>query len=528
MNMGPLGQAYAGDLLFPLTYNTTRGPSNAPLNFYESALMQNLATKEGNRDAWGNAKVPRLELLDLTHADAEGWINAPNTTGVEAYASLVGIPVTGAPQRGHVTFSVETSYNTLSFSSRKLLGNISIYSAATLNFSCPACPNNGYHGDSFLPITNWTEWSNRALAFLGLREDKPEPQDHQQRSIELLVKKPGPVLQYSFSISRTSVEVMMDCEDGSCAVTKMRRSKVDQRNQNLTILDYWGRQALDGMSYAGTERTEGFDRGNPTLPTECFLNDSRRVPRYSMIVTDKKFPVNLTLIDPDLIAQRVSLLFNTYTQVILSQTGYDDTSQGFGPNHTATNESTAVKQAFQRAFQSKFLSETPDMATYDNPPPGTRIGLVRPKQGYWAPDGGNNLPGVGANNLFGSSDLVFIGTMTNATYTDSTFEYQPNFVWVTILLVSSVALLLISLAGIVSSLLVYGNDVFDPIMGLSYNNPYFTLPSNSSSMDSTTRARLLRNIKVRFRDVQGDENIGRLAFTNEVSGPGPKAGRLYD
>ena len=51
---------------------------------YSAALMQAVDTNLSPRDSWSNPKIPRLELLNTSLADPDGWIELPHVTAVES------------------------------------------------------------------------------------------------------------------------------------------------------------------------------------------------------------------------------------------------------------------------------------------------------------------------------------------------------------------------------------------------------------------------------------------------------------
>jgi hypothetical protein len=58
----------------------------------------------------------------------------------------------------------------------------------------------------------------------------------------------------------------------------------------------------------------------------------------------------------------------------------------------------------------------------------------------------------------------------------------------------------------------------DPDLGMNISDcvtrssPYIPLPANGTFMDAPDRAKLFRDSKVRFRDVKGQTEVGRLTF----------------
>lgn len=70
------------------------------------------------QDAWGNARIPFLYMLDgYDSTDPHAWVDVPNDT-VPPYESLIGVPIRGIPstREGNATMMVQSSYISLSVS----------------------------------------------------------------------------------------------------------------------------------------------------------------------------------------------------------------------------------------------------------------------------------------------------------------------------------------------------------------------------------------------------------------------------
>ena len=67
-------------------------------------------------DAWNNMRVPWIEGLDLSTADAEGWYPVPQLNSSDDFTSLIGVPLSMISLTSNLTtsFNIETSYWTLS------------------------------------------------------------------------------------------------------------------------------------------------------------------------------------------------------------------------------------------------------------------------------------------------------------------------------------------------------------------------------------------------------------------------------
>lgn len=59
-------------------YDMSLNGSDIPFSMTSSfavALMQDIETKTGPRDTWGNPKIPRIDTLNRSAANVDGWID---------------------------------------------------------------------------------------------------------------------------------------------------------------------------------------------------------------------------------------------------------------------------------------------------------------------------------------------------------------------------------------------------------------------------------------------------------------------
>lgn len=68
-------------------------------------------------------------------------------------------------------------------------------------------------------------------------------------------------------------------------------------------------------------------------------------------------------------------------------------------------------------------------------------------------------------------------------------------------------------------------DLFDPVMALTYHNPYLKLPSDGGTVDVDSRARLLARFKVQ---IGGTSMAGRIALAKAGDIQPLTLGRLYE
>lgn len=69
--------------------------------------------------------------------------------------------------------------------------------------------------------------------------------------------------------------------------------------------------------------------------------------------------------------------------------------------------------------------------------------------------------------------------------------------------------------------------MFGFVTSMTYENPYMKIPNGGSTLDAMERARLLKDVEVYVGDVQGDEDVGHIAFAAGSPLRTLERGRLY-
>lgn len=208
---------------------------------------------------------------------------------------------------------------------------------------------------------------------------------------------------------------------------------------------------------------------------------------------------NLATIEPDILLGRITLLLNSVINLLCSYYGFAGTfpnikSVDYGSPHTLAGGFFAAAAAYN-------ITRNPHGACGEG-------------QEYVV------------NTV--NSGAPFVGASTEALVTQKNVIYKPDYTHVTILVVSALGLTITGLVGMIMGLRTRGPDVFDPLMGLTYNNCFLGLPSPRSTLDANTRANLLRAMRIQLGDVAGGESVGmvRVGRAPEVL---PLAqGRLYE
>ncbi|KAL4918470.1 hypothetical protein BDW62DRAFT_200848 [Aspergillus aurantiobrunneus] len=482
---GPLGS------MFTYTAIMVGNDGSWPLSMrdlYTASLMQSTETKAGPVDQWANIKIPRLEAGNTSEATAEGWLPVKNSSQVEDFTSLFGIPVIGLSEvmnQGDVHFNVETTYVELSCSPfRQRLSATGTTDGLTVG--CEDCFTYTGSRDRWirsqkylgLPADEWIP--NGRSSEYGIPDDAEINQNNPNYTLPrtLLFNSTfmSDVSSTTCQITQRPVEAYIECIDKSCAATKVRQSTTDHRNGNFTVIDYWGWKVLEMI----TATSSGMAGGSViwgSSTSELFLNNSRTAPIQTGI-GGMPDGVNMSSLNIDLFATRASILLNTGVQAFMAPTGFAgdlpaDNLSFYGAPHIPINGLlTAANESMWQNYDAN---------------------------NYFYPAGVGRLVNSGA---------PFIGASTNATLTHYTEVYKPEYAWAVILIVSTLMLFVIGVAGVWVRLKTMVPNMFDPVIGLTYNNPYISLTGRDyDPLDADGRANLLGEKRVQLGEVDDYKGV---------------------
>lgn len=343
---------------------------------YLSALLTPPAGQAASVDTWGNVKIPTIENLEQTSsADDHGWLTVSSEN--ISYSSLVGLPIAGVPKTGNSSFNVEFSYMVLSCQN---------LSAGTV----PGATDGAFS----------LNFTNGSLSSYLLPYQEPYPDVEPQNLTFVSGTSMSDLAFIAQCVStRSSIGSNVTCKAGSCAVSRIRRSKFDLRPSG----------------YIG-------------LPAKIF-------------------------------SDRFSLLFNTYYQCSLVPW-----------------------------FQTGNLPS--DLALLNG-------------STFW--------------------DIWGVFNATNATTRIDTNVYICNKMWAAILLLVSAILLLCGIYSTVVKHMTRGPQILGYVSTMTRDNPYINLPSEGCTLDDLQRTRLLKDLKVKLRDVAPQDEVGHIALSDAASS---KPGRL--
>jgi hypothetical protein len=233
-------------------------------------------------------------------------------------------------------------------------------------------------------------------------------------------------------------------------------------------------------------------------PSELFMNDSNASPAKVGQQAQESNMVNLTRIDPQLLADRASMLLNTALQVFMAPGGFNGdlpTSNMtiYGPPHIPANGVNITAMAVNSSAKAPLRMGADDLVA---------VPVLR-----FAP---------------------FIAANTTAQVTTFAEVIRPDYGWVFVLILSSSVLVAMGITGMCLGRNVKGPDVFDPLMGLTYNNPHLNIPGSHSTLGGTDRARLLADVTVRLGDVHPYNEIGKIGLGHTAEVKQLLERRLYE
>ncbi|KAF9894904.1 hypothetical protein FE257_004526 [Aspergillus nanangensis] len=491
LDTGPLGNAFT----YWLTDMGADGAGPQSMrDVYIGSLMQSRDTKAGPRDQWGNVKIPRIDpLASSTKADSDGWMSIGDNEGVESYSSLLGLPIVGLQDvqaKGDLQFTLETTYIDLSCPSINTV-QAKNKSVDTFTLTCPECDVNE---EKF----RWL----RCNKLLGspfpidpqLLINRPPLDDPGYSEPHQIIFRSSSVNEgvsiASCTVFQRMVEAAVVCVDRACSVAKIRQSHTDHRTPNITSFDYWATRVLDMITNTNTPPEGTYQSATMGVSSsELFMCDPTSAPVQGLqagkgdCVDDWGF-TNLSSLDLSVYAARASLLLNTGIHTLMAPTAFignlpTNNMTLYGPPHIPAEGLHAIANKYSLAKDDAFnLPMSFESLTESNPP--------------------------------------FLGAATNATLFRYTEVYQPDYVWVALLAISAALLACLGIAGACLRFFTIVPNIFDPVMGLTFTNPYMPTCSAPGPLDAAERLRAVSNQNVRIGRAEDGGMAMGIAF-GEVS-----------
>jgi hypothetical protein len=430
-------------------------------NLFNAALVAPATTKASPRDLWGNVKIPFIEALeDTSSAENDGWFRVHTDQNTDtSFASLLGVPMTGLDDKDAVrmNMTLQTLY---------------------LVLDCKGIPN--YSNGSWRPPgifranssmnaqMGWDDTNDEAIARKG-RMYGPERQIPFQFYFgSSWWDDTNGILQCQ--ITTTYVEVEIFCPNGTtCAASKIRRSRLNHPQRARTQFDF----------------ATGSGGPNRTTFASAFMTAFRSGRLY--------YP---TMLDLYLIAPEDPLL--------ALQTANQSNPDG---TEVFVDYTPAMNRAYSLNLGQLFNAYWNCM------------------NGFYALSGGlTNVTSYNDDNTtfaglaINPSKQITERFKTRAWSTTGTKHTERIVIrahkgWAAVLeFVSSLLILASLIPAVFRTFLTNGPDIMMNMSSLVMrDNPYVALPPTGSFLEASDRARILKDVKIRFGDAKSTSEVGRLA-----------------
>ncbi|KAI0551664.1 hypothetical protein F4679DRAFT_134534 [Xylaria curta] len=491
--------------------------NNFEQDFY-TVMAQSWDTLESRTDGWHNAKIPRIESLNIPEGPG-AWLDTTGLKGADSYSSPLGTAIHELPTAGSKDLSIETSYiGTSCDPLRQTVLNPDEPDNARLNFqlSCLNCPTwNASEFDKNCMTGFPHPWCSRLGSFLGLDAPNSTPTVGQTAFNSTLlaidiwvydaansktnaVDEAEPIQVYATwsticNVYQKHVEVQIRCEAEECYTKSVRNSQLDKRPESVTPMDFWASKFL------------------PNGSTTRLLADT--IPRYlSGPVPRSSSPANASQLFAQVTAEqfsaRLGAVLNVYLQLYLAGTVIRprNTSREF-PTERVMSLQDIWGPEYDPINGLKLVSKSSELKV-------AWTDLHRYFQGY-----------SGSRREF-SGGYGYATTIANTSI--STEIYKADPVWVTLTIFCSLTAITLGAIGLICELRSMIPNRFDSVLGLTYNNRDLGLLVDGSVLGTDERLRLLNQLEVRVGDVMGHADIGRIAFAMKDEVLPVRKERLYE
>ncbi|KAF5024851.1 hypothetical protein F66182_3090 [Fusarium sp. NRRL 66182] len=420
---------------------------------YLASLMAAPAQKESPVDLWNLPKIPQWPH-DRDTDDKRTIDTGALTAGDDSYTSLLGIPLQGldiVPGDAEYNFSIETSY--FDFDCKPPKTGIQI------NESQVYFPETSLNlSDIFFYGNELPSSFGAHLIFPNLTESHPD--DTKPIPVDAI---PPTTMLYatrdrsprSFSVFNCSINPVIVSTDIYCNTSRSTTNcQATHQNRLRPLIRF----LTDNHYYSSTislqtlQRAYVFESWRTAEGPRSYIYTSS-TDNY---LAGEEYPFSprvesdWTKVSARDFSKRLTTVFNTFWEATLNPS-----------NHTR--------------------------ASFHNHPPADAL----------------NISLSGLHNFMNQTEAV-------ATTLDDV--YRVNHMWVTILMITTICLETLAIAGLVLQGLIRGPDILGFASSLTRENLYMDLPPGGSGLDGPARARALGNLRVHLSDVNPRDEVGYIAF----------------
>jgi hypothetical protein len=391
-------------------------------SIFLAALLSSSKYQDTSMDLWGNVKLPLYRNIENTTSSE--WKTAGNRHhGNTTYGSLIGVPTVGMLSEGCSNFNIKARQFDITCSSNERKAgerNSSLWANVTSTWGLVADP--AKTGRDY----------PRPIFSLSLVDDSAKGSNYSVTAC---------TVNYNY------LEAKVSCNGTSCGVTSMR--KLDLLTDGYTIdMDAFTRGNIMTNLMSFLPRVDNANVGSPSARGST--NAEKWMADPTDFIGARYDNVKLYKLDPDVYAQRLTILWNTF--------------------HQSTFATTAIGGALP-----------------------------------------NNLTQTGLLTAGFGSNVTFNGTQADILQQNAAV-YKTNWKWFVALLFSSLVLLAAAYAGLILRYITLAPDIIGYASSLTMLNPYVPTPTGGTTLHGLERASLLHNLPVRIGDVCANEPVGAIAF----------------
>lgn len=431
---------------------------------YSANLLAPLSVKSSDEDTWGNLKIPWLPISEDAPSQSGTWNVVSDLTSADNYSSLVGLPIAGLTRKPQTLqqFTYEYAYMDLKCPfpaynvSKKDPDFIKQLGLVWSSNNKSIFTNDAKNTITSFFLDTHTPMSNERVDNVLLDQNATTSSDSSlqvPRNVPFgsLDSSSSTVLFRNCTVTLVYTEAQAQCTEDGCRVKAMRPStKYQHRNPNLTLFESF---VLSYHFMQDFPLATGSVHNGDTSPTEYYIRGAH-IP----FGTATAGLPGLATLSNDLFAIRMGQLMNTYLQLSLAPLAY-------------TGDLPAPSGDIWKTSDQSISTEV-----YDE-----------------------TLP-------------PFLPISIKSTIAITTEVYKCNYIWFSLLLVSSCILLMLGSVGTALSHLCHAPDMMGYVSSFTYNNPYMSVPSGGDSLGAMEKARLLRDVKVKIGDAEVDSEVGHVVF----------------
>jgi hypothetical protein len=461
--------------------------SNAK-NLLVSAMFAASSDKASPVDIWNNVRIPKIEHYEeTTKPDGNGWFKTESRDDDPGpYSSFVGISIDGVQSDTTTTgydFRLQTEYLQVMCDSVTYPRDINeSFTGELPSNSRNATGNNG--------VVWWSDNDLRNRSFTALGTLKP---------FNFSYYRPlGNIPSISCSMENTYVEVEVLCAvNSTCRAVMVRRSQLPQLPPAFTFMDIgmgsnW--VTFMGSFMPGIGGQEGVSF-NPSILENYLMRHS---PNLVSGVTS----TDIKRTDDKTWSERFGQLLNSYWICV---SGQETTSAGINTNNSYFWDTNITFKPL------KLDLDSPESYCPDSYCPDWTINY------NWTDDSGNAKVWSSQGNRYEHIEVIK--------------AHKP---WAITLSIASLVLIAFSLVPpLVRYFLTTGPDIAMNFSSLATrNNSYVPIPASGSFLPASDRFRLLKDLRLRFVDVESKSDVGNLVIAaqdvEKLEYSRVRKGRLYE